>query len=247
VARPVEVHQAQAVELVARTQVLAVDEAGNVTKVRLIVDRGAYAVKAGKDETLVKGDVLVCELRKDKRIAVTREKSPLSQEAADLLADALPYNNTLLSLKEDPTKFESAAPMKVNDSCPLDNQVLSELLPRRILLDKSILSGTLTLTGAVKYRGEPTLKVKVAMQIPHYTPTDGAAGGVVPRGFKFTDGSVDATIAALYPIDATKMPTKWNEVVRATATAVPDNHKGQATAATHATRQVDFTELAAGE
>jgi len=28
----------------------------------------------------------------------------------------------------------------------------------------------------------------------------------MPRGFKFTDGSLDATFLAFYPIDAGKMP-----------------------------------------
>jgi hypothetical protein len=80
------------------------------------------------------------------------------------------------------------------------------------------------------------------MRIPHYQPTDGVVGGVMPRGFKFTDGFLDADYLAFYPINPAAQPMKWTETVRTSATAEPDDHRGQATAAMHMTRTVDFTE-----
>ena len=241
--RPFEGQQKQFVELRARTQILEVDNAGIITKVRMVVEKGSLATKKDAQEELKRGQVLIAQLQRSRRMTVTREGIPLSDEAAMLLVDALPYNNTLLSEKIDPSLFGSERKQKVGDSWALEPKLLGELMPRRILLDPSLLRGEMTLVNAVKYRGVPSLKVEVKMQIPHYTPGDGAMGGVMPRGFKFTDGSLDATFLAVYPIDQGKMPIKWSETVRATATGEPDNHKGQVTAATHNTREVEFAEL----
>jgi hypothetical protein len=241
--RPFEGQQKQFVELRARTQILEVDNAGVITKVRMVVEKGSLLAKKDIPEELKRGQVLIVQMQKSRRITVTREGTPLSDEAAMLLVDALPYNNTLLSEKTDPSLFGSERKQKVGDSWPLEPTLLGELMPRRILLDPSLLRGEMTLVSAVKYRGVPSLKVQVKMQIPHYTPGDGAMGGVMPRGFKFTDGSLDATFLGFYPIDQGKMPIKYSETVRATVTGEPDNHKGQGTAATHNTRDVEFTEL----
>jgi len=43
-------------------------------------------------------------------------------------------------------------------------------------LNRPGIAGEMTLVNAVKYRGVPSLKVQVKMQIPHYTPGDGAMG-----------------------------------------------------------------------
>jgi hypothetical protein len=241
--RAKEMHADQAVELRARAQVLEVDEAGNVTKARLVVEKGWVAVKSGVTDQLRKGDVLIAVLQKDKRPAVTREKPELSQDTAAILADALPYSNTLMAPKSDPSLFGSASPRKVGEKWDLDPKVLADLTPRKILLDKKNMSGTMTLTDAVKYKGVPSLKVRTKMSIPHYKPADGSVGGVMPRDFVFVDGFLDADFKAIYPIRKNGQVLKWTETFRCTATAEPRNHRGQATAATHATREVEFAEL----
>src|SRR4051794_29028712 len=170
--RAMELHVNQAVEFRARATVLDVDDAGNLMRVRLVVEKGTFNVKTGSEQTLGKGDVLIALLKKDKRPAVSREATPLAEEAATLIADALPYYNKLLAQKSDPGSFGSTVPQKVGDTWPVDPQVLPELMPRKVMLDKSILTGSMTLVNAVKFREVPCLKLRTQMRIPHYQPTD---------------------------------------------------------------------------
>jgi hypothetical protein len=241
--RPFENHQSAAVELIAVAEVLAVNDRGRPAKIRLTVERGSVSVKEGSKDELSRGQVLVAELSKANRVVVTREGAPLSEEAARLLVEALPYHNTLLADVADPAGLGSADRRRVGESWPLDNATLSDLIPRRILLDRAGLAGSITLAGAGKLRDEPCLKVRLRAQIPHYAPKDGAAGGVIPRGFKFVDGSLAADFEAFYPIDATRQPVRYAETIRVSCTAEPNDHKGQATAASHNTRSVEFADV----
>jgi hypothetical protein len=200
-------------------------------------------VKSGVTDQLRKGDVLIASVQKDKHLAVMREEPELSQDTATVLAEALPYSNTLMAPKSEPALFGSATPRKVGEKWDLDPKVLAELTPRKILLDKKNMSGTMTLTDAVKFKGVPSLKVRTKMSIPHYKPADGSLGGVMPRGFEFVYGLLDADFTSLYPIRKDGQVLKWTETFRCTATAEPHNHRGQVTAATHATRAVEFAEL----
>jgi hypothetical protein len=249
---PREIQVNQTVDLSASAEVLAVNEHGNPTKVRLVVEKGSF-LKGDRlkvNDELTPGEVLNFEFRKDDGFVVTREQGEFKQRVARLFAEALPYARWALSDRRNQKFFDdSHPPRKTGETWTADGGFLTALTPRFINLDKTRLTGTLSLDGLVRLAGQPCMRLVAKMQLPKYTAEDGSLSMVAPREVEFTDGTFDGHVTCWVPLDPSRQPVKWTETWRATITGRPKakigGKVGHAVAAVHITRTIQVADLGA--
>ena len=248
---PREIQVEQTVDLSASAEVLAVNEYGNPTKVRLVVERGSF-LKGDRlkvKDDLKPGEVLTFEFRKDDGFVVTREQGEFKTYVGRMFAEALPYSRWALTDRRHQRYFDDDAqpPRKAGESWEMDGAFLASLTPRSINLDKSRMTGTMSLEGLVRLGGQPCMKLAAKMQLPKYTAEDGSLWMVDPREIEFTDGTFDGQVTCWVPLDATRQPIKWTETWRATVTGRPKpkigGRIGQAVAAVHTTRTIEVADV----
>jgi hypothetical protein len=247
---PREIQVDQTVDLSASAEVVEVNEYGNPTKVRLVVEKGSFMngdrLKI-KDE-LERGEVITFEFKKGEGFVVARAAGQFKDHVARLFCDALPYARWALTDRRNEKFFDaSQPPRKAGESWDMDAHFLAALTPRSIGLDKTRLTGTMSLGGLVKLAGEPCMKLVAKMRLPKYTAEDGSISMVAPREVEFTDGTFDGQVTCWVPIEKARQPVKWTETWRATITGRPKQgfgkSLGHAVAAFHATRTVEVADL----
>jgi hypothetical protein len=244
---PREIHVNQAVELCATAEVLAVNDYGNPTKVRLVVESGSYKKGDRLDlkEELKPGEVLTFEFKKGDGFSVTRDRGEWPRVLLDMFNDALPYSRTALTDRRNVRFFDPAgqpAPRKAGEPWTMEGAFLTALTPRSIRLDKTRLTGTMT-AGRVSLGGESCVKLDAKMQLPRYTGDEGSLVGALPRDLKITDGTFDGRVACWVPADPNRQPLKWTESWRGTLTGYPKQGHGQAVVAVHTTRTIELADL----
>jgi hypothetical protein len=242
-ARAREAHVNQSVQLTAVVQMLAVSEYGVPRQMRLTVEKGSLDDGTGFSETLERGQVIDIEWKKSDGFVITRQKRELDRKATELLSEALPFGRFRLWDGRSRSLFDVSGSHRTGETWPVSPDALGVLTPRSIRLDTSRLEGSMTLAGAVRFRGEPCLKLGVKIHLP-----PGAPGtGVTPRNARFTDGSLDGEYLIYVPIQPGRPWPKWVENIRGTATAQPDQGAGgssaQATAATSINRTIEFADV----
>jgi hypothetical protein len=247
---PREVQVNQTVDLSGSAEVVEVNEYGNPTKVRVVVEEASY-LKGDRlkvKEELERGEVITFEFKKGDGFVVARESGQFKDYVARLFADALPYGRWALTDRRNEKFFDaSQPPRKAGESWDVDSDFLAALIPRGIGMDKTRLTGEMSLGGLVKLADEPCMKLVAKVRLPKYTAEDGSISMVVPREVVFTDGTFDGQVTCWVPIEKSRQPVKWTETWRATVTGRPKQGIGKsighAVAAFHATRTVEVADL----
>jgi hypothetical protein len=207
--------QRSATEIEAAVDVLEVDKAGGLAKVRVVVARGSVAMPNGTVEPLEAGDVFFVETVKRRRF-VTREGRPLTPAMSAMIAAALPTDE-MTGGPETERLFGAPRPQAVGATWAIDaKRTAARLRDAGIEIPAGGLTGGVKLAEVGTLDGRPCVKVLVKLRADHMKLTE-MFGAPLPDGFEPADGTLDTLYTGVFPADPAGRIMKWSDTTRVTA------------------------------
>ena len=182
------------VELTARVTVLAVNNLGQPTQAKLLVEKSVGTVGTESRPIVEPNTELIVSMRDNQEVSLANG-TPISDEAVKMISIAFSLPR---SRQTDDEIFGSKQKRKVGDIWEANSQLAAASLgDTGMVLTSDKVKGGATLKAVVKCGQQDCLDMNAWVEV-------NAAGVQLPGGFTVNSGAIQAKFAGIFPTDRTR-------------------------------------------